>query len=258
MTGSPPVAPRPPQPPRIIPLPTVRPRLTYALLAINILVFLLQSLTPDSNFGGRISLNPWFVYGAKINELIVAGEWWRLITPIFLHLNILHLGVNAYSLYIFGPQVEALFGYRRYLIIYLLSGIAGVVFSFAMTPNPSVGASGAIFGLVGAMLVYLYRHRRLFGEMGRRRLVDIGIVAFMNLIIGLNPDIDNWGHVGGLISGVILSWLVGPIYAVRAESTASLPRVEDANPFTGQRWLAVFAVALALAAVTIVIATRQP
>jgi membrane associated rhomboid family serine protease len=253
----PPVTPRPPQPPRLIPLPTVRPLLTYILLAINLLVFVLQSLTPDSQFGGNL-LNPWFVYGAKINELITAGEWWRLITPIFLHFDILHLGVNSYSLYIFGPQVEALFGYRRYLITYLLSGVAGVVFSFAMTPSPSVGASGAIFGLVGAMLVYLYRHRRLFGEMGRRRLVDIGIVAFMNLLIGLNPGIDNWGHVGGLLGGALLSWLVGPIYAVRTESAASPPKVEDANPFNSQRWLAVFAVAFALAAATVVIAAQQP
>ncbi len=234
--------------PRLIPLPTVKPRLTYVLLVTNIAVFVAQYLTDREM---------WFYLGAKINEFIVAGEWWRLITPMFLHIGLLHIAVNSYSLFIFGPQVEAVFGYRRFLAVYLVSGAAGVVLSFALSPTPSVGASGAIFGLVGAMLVYFFRHRRLFGELGRRRLVDIAMVAGINLLIGLSPGIDNWGHIGGLLGGAILAWLIGPIYRVDVEPITLTARVQDSNRFAGRSWLAVFAVTLALAAATSVIATLQ-
>lgn len=221
---------------------------TYALIGINIAVFVAQFLTNE---------DLWFYLGAKINEFIIAGEWWRLITPVFLHANLIHLGINCYSLFIFGTQVEALFGYRRYIVIYMISGVASVVLSFVMSPSMSVGASGAIFGLVGAMLVHLYRHRKLFGERGRRRLVDVAVVAGINLLIGLNPGIDNWGHVGGLIGGVVLAWLIGPIYSVHMEPMTLNAKVEDTNPLTGNRWLAPFAVMLALVAITMLSANMQ-
>ncbi|MBM4422994.1 MAG: rhomboid family intramembrane serine protease [Chloroflexi bacterium] len=239
----------PPAPPRrYLPLPVVKPRLTFLLLAINILVFLAQSATgPDL----------WFYLGAKVNEFIIAGEWWRLITPMFLHADILHIAFNSYALYIFGPQVEALFGYRRFILIYLLSGISGSVFSFIFSPGASVGASGAIFGLVGAQLIYFYRHRKLFGEMGRRRLIDVAVVAGLNLLIGMRPGVDNWGHIGGLIGGAMLAWLIGPIFVIRLEPVTGSAFAADANPFNLQRWLAVFAVALALIAATAVTVSLQ-
>ncbi len=261
MNETPPGAPTqpPPQQPRYVQLPTVKPRVTYVLLTINIVVFLLQSITPEVvvNVGANLRVSPWFLYGAKINEFIVAGEWWRLITPMFLHADFLHIAFNSYALYIFGPQVEALFGYRRFTLIYLLSGVAGTVLSFALSPNWSVGASGAIFGLVGALLIYFYRHRKLFGEMGRRRLTELAVVAGLNLLIGLRPNIDNWGHVGGLVGGSLLTWLIGPIYAIRLEPLTNNASVVDANPFNGPRWLAAFAVALALAAATMMAISLQ-
>jgi len=176
---------------------------------------------------------------------------------MFLHADFLHIAFNSYALYIFGPQVEALFGYRRFTLIYLLSGVAGTVLSFALSPNWSVGASGAIFGLVGALLIYFYRHRKLFGELGRRRLTELAVVAGLNLLIGLRPNIDNWGHVGGLIGGSLLTWLIGPIYAIRLEPLTNNASVVDANPFNGPRWLAAFAVALALAAATMMAISLQ-
>jgi rhomboid protease GluP len=249
-----PLAPRPLQPaprsqPRYLTLPTVKPRLVYFFFAVNIIIFLLQSLT---------GTDQWLNFGAKVNAAIVAGEWWRLITPMFLHVNILHIAINSYSLYIFGPQVEVLFGYRRFLVVYLLSGVAGTVLSFALSPNPSVGASGAIFGLVGAMLVYFYRHRKLFGEMGRRRLVDIISIAAINLIFGFSVSgIDNWGHVGGLAGGAVLAWLLGPVYTVQIDSATQETQVVDASPLNGQRWLAVLAVGLGLVALTLLAANAQ-
>lgn len=246
--GSPPPAGGPAQPQRFLSLPVVKPRITYVLLGINILVFVAMTFTnPDL----------WFFYGQKDNALIAAGEWWRLVTPMFLHVNLVHIAVNSYSLFVFGPQVEALLGYRRFLTIYLLAGVAGTVMSFVMSPDPAVGASGAIFGLVGAMLVYFYRHRRLFGEMGRRMLTNILVVAALNLGIGLLPGIDNWGHVGGLLGGALLCWLLGPVYAVTIDPLSRQTRIVDASPFNGQRWLAVLAVALGLAAVVVVVSNLQ-
>ncbi len=248
----PPGTPRPPLPPaqpRFLALPTVKPRITYVLLTINVLIFIAQSLT-----------NPelWFSLGAKNNQLIAAGEWWRLVTPMFLHLNLLHIAVNSYSLFIFGPQVEALLGYRRFLTVYLISGIAGTVLSFVMSPYDSIGASGAIFGLVGAMLIFFYRHRQLFGEIGRRRLIDILLIAGINLAIGLTiPGIDNWGHVGGFLGGAVLTWLLGPVYAMQTEPVTHQTRVVDASPLSGQRWLGALAVLLALVAITVVASNAQ-
>lgn len=251
--------PQPPTPPNPLPagqppqqryvaLPTVRPLFTYILLGLNIVIFIAQTLTNDQ---------VWFYYGAKINANIIAGEWWRLITPMFLHLNFLHIAVNSYSLFVFGPQVETLLGYRRFLTVYLVSGIAGTVLSFVMSPDPSIGASGAIFGLVGAMLIYFYRHRKLFGEMGRRRLMDILIIAGINLAIGLTPGIDNWGHVGGLLGGAVLCWLLGPVYALETEPVTRQTKVVDVSPMNWQRWLGVLAVLLGLVAIVVVVSNLQ-
>ncbi len=251
MTPQPPLSPSPggpPPQPRFLALPTVKPRFTYILLGLNIAIFIAQTLTNDQ---------VWFYYGAKINANIIAGEWWRLVTPMFLHLNLLHIAVNSYSLFVFGPQVETLLGYRRFLTVYLVSGVAGTVLSFVMSPDPSIGASGAIFGLVGAMLIYFYRHRKLFGEMGRRQLTNILIIAGINLAIGLTPGIDNWGHVGGLLGGAVLSWLLGPVYVIETNPLGQQAQVTDASPLNGQRWLGVLAVILALVAIVVVVSNLQ-
>lgn len=236
-----------PPPQRHVTIPAVRPRVTYAILVFIIIIFVMQLIT---------GADLWFFFGAKINEYIFLGEWWRLITATFLHADVLHIAFNAYALYIFGTQVEALFGYGRFSIVYLLSGISGSVFSFAFNPNPAVGASGAIFGLVGAMLVYLYRHRVLFGERGKRYLRDIVLVAGINLLLGLRSGIDNWGHVGGFICGIVLAWLIGPIYEV-VRTSLDQAMISDTNPLNAGRWLAIFAIVLALVAGTMVAIARM-
>ena len=244
---------RPPTPePRRLYLPIVRPRLTQALIAVTALVFAAQYAS-DQVLGADLVL----VFGAKSNAALAAGEYWRLLTPLFIHANLLHLFVNGYSLYIIGPQVEAPFGYARFLLIYFLSGVAGVVLSFGLSPSLSVGASGAIFGLVGALAEYLYRHRRRFGEFGRQRLMNLLIVIGLNLVFGLTVrQIDNWGHLGGLAGGLLLGWLIGPDFELDPASLAE-PRIVDRNPLA-QRWLAVAAFVLALgAAVSLIIAAQR-
>ena len=186
---------------------------TFSLMAVTVLIFLAQ-LLGKALAGDDIVL----YYGAKINANLAAGEVWRLVTPIFLHAGLLHIAVNMYSLYALGPAVERFFGRTRFLVVYLLSGISGVLLSLVLSPNPSVGASGAIFGLLGALAAFLYLHRATFGQLGAMQLRQLVIVALINLALGLTPGIDNWGHVGGLTAGVALSLFLGPRF-----STSVLP-----------------------------------
>jgi rhomboid protease GluP len=214
-----------------IPLPNQRPIFSYVFLVINVIVFL-AGLALDSA-GIQPSL---LELGWKDTARIAAGEYWRLVTPLFLHAGPAHIFFNSYAIYIIAPQVERVFGSLRFVVIYLLSGIAGVVASMIFNPNvPSVGASGAIFGLIGALIVYLYRHRELFGGMGRRRLMAALEIAGINLLIGLAPGIDNWGHVGGLVSGVAMTALLGPTLYVKQEYDGS-QHVEDRTPIVSRWW----------------------
>jgi membrane associated rhomboid family serine protease len=149
--------------------------------------------------------------GMKDNGLILSGQIWRLLTPVFLHGSIPHLVVNMYSLFALGPAVERFFGGRRFLAVYILSGISGAIFSLAFSPSPSVGASGAIFGLLGALAMFLYLHRPVFGPSGGMMLRQLVIVGALNLIYGgMVPGIDMWGHIGGLVAGVACTLYFGP------------------------------------------------
>ena len=157
--------------------------------------------------------------GMKINESIIAGQLWRLITPMFLHGSILHIGFNMYALVVIGSGLERRFGHGRFLLLYLMGSLAGNVFSFLFSPNPSLGASTAIFGLLGAEMVFFYQNRELFGKGARRALQNVVGVAAINFLIGLSPGIDNWGHLGGLMGGLIFTWFAGP----RLELEGSYP-----------------------------------
>ncbi|HEY74551.1 MAG TPA: rhomboid family intramembrane serine protease [Thermoflexia bacterium] len=188
-------------------VPYAQPLWTYVILALNVAVFAASSL-----IGRGLA----FALGAKVNQAIVAGQFWRLGTALFLHADLLHLGFNGYALWIFGPQVEKPYGRLRFLLVYFISGLAASAFSFLFTPAVAVGASGAIFGLIGATGAYLYRYRhRLL--MGRRRLGNlIGIVAY-NLLYGFfSPWVDNAAHIGGLLTGLVLGWFLSPRYEVAA------------------------------------------
>lgn len=186
--------------------PSGKPAVTYLLMGIAILVFLLQM---TSQFLLRGVDYP-AALGMKVNELIIRGQIWRLLTPMFLHGSILHIGFNMYALNIFGPGLERHFGRGRFLALYLLSGFAGNVMSFLFSTAASLGSSTAIFGLLGAEGVFLYQNRKLFGKTAQRALTNIITVATINLLIGLSPGIDNWGHLGGLMGGTLFTWFGGP------------------------------------------------
>lgn len=245
--GPAPQAPAAPPPPQRARLPLHRPFVTYLLLGLIGLVFIGQ-LASEQLLGGDLLI----AIGAKINDRIVAGEYWRLITPIFLHGNLLHFFFNMYALYNLGREVEAFMGAARFTLLFFYAGVAGTVFSLLFTPNPSVGASGAIFGLIAAQGVFLYRHRQLFGERGRRGLQQVVFIALINLAIGLQGNIDNWAHLGGLLGGLGVAWVLGPAWRVEPASTApGALTVVDQQDETPTRGLLFAGLWVALGALTV-------
>ena len=213
-------------PPRPVPvalrLPSSPPRVTYALLFITVGVYLLQMLS-QTLLGYDLPIE----LGAKINEAIRAGELWRLLTPMLLHGSIFHIGFNMYALYSFGAGLERRFGHGRFLLLYLLGGFAGNVLSFLVTPNPSVGSSTAVFGLVAAEGVFLYQNRKLFGAESKNAINNVVGTILINLFIGFTSGglIDNWGHIGGLLGGLVFTWFSGPLWEV--EGVYPLLRLVD-------------------------------
>ncbi len=218
----------PPQPQQAyLPIPISRPLWTYVLIAINVAIWLGVTLTTsDPRTGEGLILNLFI----KDDVLIAHGEIWRLLTAAFLHQEPLHIGFNMLALYALGPQVESTFGPRRFVIIYLLSGLMGNALSFWLSPDLSLGASGAIFGIFGALLPYLVRNRHGFGEIGRRRLTNLLVVIGINIVFTLSvPYIDLWGHLGGLSAGLALGWALTPVYRVDRDNLWGAPRVIDAG-----------------------------
>ncbi|TRM12710.1 rhomboid family intramembrane serine protease [Lentibacillus cibarius] len=179
-----------------------RPMFTYILLAVNLLVFALLSIS-----GGSTSTETLIRFGAKYNPAIIEnGQWWRIVSSMFLHIGVLHLAMNMLAVYYLGAIVERLFGTARFILIYFLAGIGGGLASFAFTENISAGASGALFGLFGSLLFFGVIHKKIFFQtIGMNLLVIIGI----NILFGLMaPQIDNGAHMGGLLAGFIASAVV--------------------------------------------------
>ena len=181
-----------------------KPIITYILIAICTILFAMMYLFGNGSEDTFTLIN----FGANYDTLIKSGEYYRLITSMFLHIGVIHLICNMYSLYIIGKEVESLFGKWKFLIIYILSGICGSILSLAFYSNTvSAGASGAIFGLLGALLYFGYYYRTYLGVAMKSSVLPVIIV---NLVIGfLNPSIDNAAHIGGLVAGILLTMLLG-------------------------------------------------
>ena len=208
-------------------------KFTVVLLVLNLFVFLL--MWDSSGLATRVLADGFpdvvlLTYGAKLNYLINAPnyQWWRFVTPMFIHINLLHVLVNMYSLWMLGPYVEKLYGSAKFTVFWVLTGIAGVVgsyltvvpelatnslarFIFKPGDGPSAGASGALFGLVGVLFVFGIKFRRELPE-GFKRAFGTGMVPIIviNLVIGYagRGYIDNAAHLGGLLSGAALAAFV--------------------------------------------------
>lgn len=176
-------------------------RWTYVFIALQIAMFFILELN-----GGSTNTLTLIEYGAKFNPLILQGEWWRFFTPIVLHVGFLHLIMNTFALYYLGPLVEKLYGSFRFLLIYIFAGFSGSLASFLFSPSVSAGASGAIFGCFGALLYFGKVHPHLFFRtIGMNVLTIIGINLAFGFIV---PNIDNAGHIGGLIGGFLAASIV--------------------------------------------------
>lgn len=178
-----------------------KPRYTYLLIAINIVMFFLLEMN-----GGSMNIENLIESGAKYNPAIIDGEWWRIISSMFLHIGIFHLFMNMLALYYLGVVVEKIYGSARFLMIYFLAGIGGGLTSFAFNIHVSAGASGALFGLFGALLFFGTMYKRLFSQTMGKSLI---VILVINVIFGfMVQQIDMGAHIGGLIMGFLASGIV--------------------------------------------------
>ncbi len=178
-----------------------KPIVTYTLIAINVLIWILM-LSPSL-------YNLFINYGANSYQLVQRGEYYRLFTCMFLHSGLIHLFCNMYALYILGTQIERYYGRLKFLFIYIVSGLIGSLLSCVfMTSNSySIGASGAIFGLFGSLLYFSYNYRATINSSIKSNIIP---VILINLFLGfMLPGIDVYGHIGGLIGGILTSMVVG-------------------------------------------------
>ncbi len=176
------------------------PIITYSLITINIMIYVFGILSGTQNS----IMNQFCIYAPFIR----AGEYYRLFTGIFLHGNLLHLLFNCYALYIIGTQLESFLGKIKFFIIYFFSGLSGALFSMIFGGNiASIGASGAIFGLMGSLVYFGYHYRVYLGNIIKSQIIPLII---FNLLLGfMMTGIDNFAHIGGLIGGGLITIALG-------------------------------------------------
>jgi rhomboid protease GluP len=219
-----------PPPRRYIPVATL------VIILITIIVFGLQELA-----GGSKSSEVLFDFGAAYRPPFQHGQWWRLVMPIFLHIGWTHILFNMYALYVLGPMLERVYGYGRFAFIYMGAGIASFFLSMKMSNGISAGASGAIFGIAGAMLATGFLHREMVPHRWRRAFGKLLLVAIaLEFILDRTiPNIDNWGHLGGLIAGLILAGLIPPPHPAE-------PGAIEEKPSQAWVWVPIVIVVLSM------------
>ena len=183
-----------------------KPIITVSLIIINVIVFILMYI-----FGkGSQDAFTLIKFGAFQKELILGGEYYRLITSAFLHIGIFHLLFNCYALYVIGRQLESFLGKIKFLIIYLVSALCGSLMSMIFPISISAGASGAIFGLLGSLLYFGYNYRVYLGTVLKSQIIPLILI---NLIFGfMVSGINNAAHIGGLIGGILITMSLGIKY----------------------------------------------
>ena len=179
------------------------PYVTLGIILINFVMFLLTYL-----FGkGSEDAYTLVQFGALYKPLVLGGDYYRLITTAFLHIGVIHLLVNCYSLYVIGSQLESFLGKFKFLFVYLVSALSGSLMSIIFNTHVSAGASGAIFGLLGSMLYFGYNYRVFLGNVMKSQIIPLII---LNLGLGfMMSGIDNAAHIGGLVGGLISTMAVG-------------------------------------------------
>lgn len=175
--------------------------ITWIIIAVNVIIYAISAYLSNNII--EINSSVLNLLGAKNNALIANGQYYRLITCMFLHGGLVHIGANMYSLYCMGYMLEGVYGKVKYTVIYFLSGITASVFSYLFSSAMSIGASGAIFGLLGAAVVLGFKLR---DRIGKSFLMNMISVVVLNIFISFTiPNIDIFAHLGGLIGGIISS-----------------------------------------------------
>jgi rhomboid protease GluP len=190
-------------------LPDRKPIVTISILIITAMVFIAQYLLQITT-----GYDILFLYLGKINDFIMQGQLWRLITPALVHGGIFHFILNMYALFVIGNRLERFYKPGRFLLLYVLSAFAGNVLSFVLSSVPSLGASTAVFGVLAAEGVFIFQNRKLFGEARTRQAItNLAMILIINLGYGFLPGskIDNMGHIGGLLGGFFFAWKAGPV-----------------------------------------------
>ncbi len=215
---------------------------TWVLLTVTVVVYLLQLISQY-----RYGVDWPLMYGAKYTPYIKMGEYWRLVTPIFLHSSVMHILCNMYALFTLGPSLEKYYGRLSFLRLYILTGIGGNVLSYILSPySVSVGASSALFGLIGAQAMFLYKNRRVIRNY-RSLMQNIVFVVVINIFFGLQGGIDNWAHLGGFVTGLLIGFFSGPQIGFLQEAQTGRVRIIDIVS-TKQREIGYFLVFLLLCA----------
>jgi rhomboid protease GluP len=180
-----------------------RPIYVYLLL-INFFIWLFSEMILGGSTKVLINI------GANYGPYVKNGETWRLLTSVFLHSGISHLIFNSIALLAFGNLIETIFGKRNFLVLYLCSGISGSALSVTFNPNTvSVGASGAIFGMLGGLIIYYFFMKKVNPDYAKNNLFGLGLMLLINLFYGLSSSrIDNWAHLGGLLGGMFCSFVL--------------------------------------------------
>jgi len=197
------------------------PIVTFALIGINVGVFLLELL-----LGGQINgTGNWlYQHGVLFGPAVWNGDWWRLVTAMFLHYGLLHLGMNMLVLWFIGPSLEEYFGHWRYALLYLVSGLAGSAGALIWSPNAlTVGASGAIWGLMGAAVVLEARRINVLGGQA------MGLVVVNLLFTLLIPGVSLGGHIGGGLGGAACALAFSSLRRTPALATASVALIGVAS-----------------------------
>ena len=186
------------------------PYITYGIIAINTIMFIISFVIS----GGKFDAESLVKLGAEWPIAVQNGEYYRLITSAFLHAGLIHFIFNMYALYIIGPQIESFYGKAKYILIYVGSAIFGNLLSMLFGNYVSVGASGAIFGLLGSLIYFGYHYRVYLENTIKSQIIPIILINF--LIGFMVPGIDSSAHLGGFVGGILISMATG----VKNKSTA--------------------------------------
>jgi len=196
-------------------LPTLKPWVTYALMAFIGLVFIAYLIQ-------RYALGQEGLFLAlhRNNAEILKGQVWRFLTPAFIHASFLPIAFNLYVLYVFGKGLERFYGHLRLIALFVLAVLAGNITAFIATDFTSAGAGSGLMGLLAAQTLFIDQNRFLFGARSRSLVNTAIIFIIINLLLGLMPGMDNMGNLGGMVGGTVFAWLAGPKFSLRPAEPA--------------------------------------